>query len=60
MFDADMEYEELLEIVENVVNGDDEDTDIQELVNHVETMYRNGNLSNDEYEELMSNLDDIM
>lgn len=60
MFDDDMEYDELLEIVENVVNGDDEDTDVQELVNHVETMYRKGNLSNDEYEELMSDLDEIM
>lgn len=60
MFDDDMEYDELLEIVENVVNEDDEETDVQELVNHIEAMYRSGKLSNDEYEELMSDLDEIM
>lgn len=60
MFEDDMEYDELVEIVENVVNGDDEDTDVQDLVNHIEGMYRSGKLSNDEYEELMSDLDEIM
>lgn len=53
------EYKELKDLIVDIVNGDIEDVDIEELSNHIQELYDDGKMSSTQYDDLMSYVQDF-
>lgn len=54
------EYKDLKDLIVDIVNGDNEETDIEELSNHIQELYDDGKMSSTQYDDLMSYIQDMM
>ena len=54
------EYRGLKDTIINILNGDDENTDIEKLADHIQELYEDGEMSSSQYDDLMSYIQDMM
>ena len=54
------EYDVLKETVADILNGEDETTNIEELVDHIQEIYEDGKLSARQYDELMDYVHEML
>lgn len=54
------EYKDLKDIIVNMINGDDIETDIEDLSNHIQELYDNGKMSSAQYDDLTSYIRDLI
>ena len=47
------EYSGLKSTIINILNGDDVDTDIEKLAEHIYQLYEDGEMSSSQYDDLM-------
>ena len=52
------EYSELKSIIIDIMNGDDNTTDIDELSNHIQGLYDSGEIASTQYDDLMRYIQD--
>jgi len=53
-------YSKLKDTVANIVNDDDNTTDVQELADYIQELYDDGDLSSSQYDDLMSYVQDLL
>ena len=53
------EYKNLKDQIVDIVNGDTEDYDIDALVEHIQELYDDGEMSSSQYDDLMSYVQDL-
>ncbi len=53
------EYSELKSIIIDIMNGDDNTTDIDELSNHIQDLYDSGEIASTQYDDLMRYIQDM-
>lgn len=53
------EYKELKDYIVDIVNGEIEDYDVDELANHIQEIYDGGEMSSTQYDDLMSYVQDL-
>ena len=54
-----MEYKELKDQIVDIVNGETEEYDIDELSAHIQELYDDGEMSSSQYDDLMSYIQDL-
>ena len=54
------EYDALKETVADILNGEDETTNIEELADHIQEIYEDGKLSARQYDELMDYVQEML
>ena len=54
------EYKELKDIIVSILNGELEEYDLDELSNHIQKLYDNGEMSGSQYDDLMGYIQDIV
>lgn len=54
------EYKDLKDMIVDIINGDDIETDAQELSDHIQELYEEGKLSSSMYDDLSSYLQDLL
>lgn len=54
------EYKDLKDMIVDIINGDDIETDVQELSDHIQELYEEGKLSSSMYDDLSSYLQDLL
>lgn len=53
------EYKELKDYIADIINGEVDDYDIEELANHIQEIYDAGEMSSTQYDDLMSYVQDM-
>lgn len=53
------EYKDLKNTIIDIINGDDTETDVEKLSNHIQELYDNGEMQAPQYDDLMGYLQDI-
>ena len=53
------EYKELKDQIVDIVNGEMEEYDIDELSAHIQELYDDGEMSSSQYDDLMSYIQDL-
>ena len=53
------EYSNLKDIIVNILNGDDIETDVGELSDKIQELYEDGIMSSSQYDDLMSYIQDL-
>lgn len=53
------EYKELKDQIVDIINGEIEDYDINELADHIQELYDNGEMSSTQYDDLMRYVQDM-
>lgn len=53
------EYKELKDQIVDIVNGETEEYDIDELSAHIQELYDDGEMSSSQYDDLMSYIQDL-
>lgn len=53
------EYKEIKDYVVDILNGDIEDYDIDELANRIQELYDNNEMSGSQYDDLMSYVQEL-
>ena len=53
------EYKLLKDKIADILHGDDTTTDVQELADHIQQIYDDGELSSTQYDDLMSYLQEM-
>ena len=53
------EYKPLKDKIADILHGDDTTTDVQELADHIQQIYDDGELSSTQYDDLMSYLQEM-
>lgn len=53
------EYKDLKNTIIDIINGDDTETDVEKLSNHIQELYDNGEMQATQYDDLMGYLQDI-
>lgn len=53
------EYDEIKETIINIINCDDDTTDIDELTEKIQDLYDNGKMPSTQYDELMGYIQDL-
>jgi len=53
------EYKELKDYIADIINGEVEEYDLDELVEHIQELYDNGEMSGSQYDDLMGYIVDI-
>ena len=54
------EYKDLKDYIVDIVNGDTEDYDLEALSDHLYELYDSGQMSSEQYDELMGYIQDMM
>lgn len=54
------EYKLLKDTIADILNGDDTETDINELSNHIQELYENSQLSSTQYDDLIRYIQDLI
>ena len=54
------EYKSLKDTIVDILNGDDTSTDINELADHIQDLYDNGEISSSQYDDLMQYVQDLL
>lgn len=53
------EYKGLKDYIVDILNGDIEDYNIEELSNHIQDLYDDGKMSSSQYDDLIGHIQDI-
>lgn len=53
------EYQNLKEIIINIINCDDDTTDVNELAEHIQDLYDDGKMPSTQYDELIGYIQDL-
>ena len=53
------EYKELKDYIADIINGEIDDYDIEELENHIQELYDEGKMSSSQYDDLMGYVQDM-
>ena len=53
------EYKELKDYLADIINGEIDDYDIEELENHIQELYDEGKMSSAQYDDLMGYVQDM-
>lgn len=53
------EYKELKDYIVDILNGEIDKYDIEELANHIQELYDSGDMSSSQYDDLMSYVQDL-
>lgn len=53
------EYKELKDYIADIINGEIDDYDIEELENHIQELYDEGKMSSTQYDDLMGYVQDM-
>ena len=54
------EYKTLKNIIVDIINGDDTETDVAELENQIQELYDEGKMPSSQYDDLMSYIQDLL
>lgn len=54
------EYRDLKDTIVDVLNGDDTETDLEALSDHIQELYDNGEIQATQYDDLMRYLQDMI
>ena len=54
------EYYSLKATIVNIVNGDDVETDLEELADKIQELYDNGQMKSTQYDDLMRHIQDLL
>ena len=54
------QYRDLKDTLVQIINGEDEKTDIEELADKIQEIYDNGNMSSTQYDDLMRYIQDLI
>lgn len=54
------EYKDLKDTIADIINGDDTETNIEELADHIQELYDDGEMSSTQYDDLMSYIQDLL
>lgn len=53
------EYKELKDYIADIINGEIDDYDVEELENHIQELYDDGRMSSSQYDDLMGYVQDM-
>jgi hypothetical protein len=53
------EYKELKDYIADIINGEIEDYNIDDLADHIQELYDDGKMSSTQYDDLMSYVQDM-
>ena len=53
------EYKELKDYIADIINGEIDDYDVEELENHIQELYDEGKMSSTQYDDLMGYVQDM-
>lgn len=53
------EYRGLKQTIIDILNGDDEVTDVEKLERHIQQLYEDGEIQSSQYDELMGYIQDM-
>ena len=53
------EYKELKDYIADIINGEIDDYDVEELENHIQELYDDGKMSSAQYDDLMGYVQDM-
>ena len=53
------EYKDLKDYIVDIINGEIEDYDIEELAGHIQELYDEGDMSSSQYDDLMGYVQDM-
>ena len=53
------EYKELKDYIADIINGEIDDYDIEELENHIQELYDEGKMSSGQHDDLMGYVQDM-
>ena len=53
------EYKELKDYIADIINGEIDDYDVEELENHIQELYDDGKMSSSQYDDLMGYVQDM-
>lgn len=53
------EYKELKDYIADIINGEIDDYDVEELENHIQELYDDGRMSSSQYDDLMGYVHDM-
>ena len=53
------EYKELKDYIADIINGEIDDYDVEELENHIQELYDEGKMSSAQYDDLMGYVQDM-
>jgi hypothetical protein len=53
------EYKDLKNIIVDIINGDDTETNIEEFSEHIQNLYDDGKMSSAQYDDLISYIQDL-
>lgn len=53
------EYKELKDYIVDILNGEIEEYDIEELAKHIQELYDSGKMSSSQYDDLMGYVQDL-
>ena len=54
------EYRSLKDTIVNIINGDDTETDIDELADKIQKLYDKGQMQSTQYDDLMRYMQDLL
>ena len=63
MYDSNIycpQYRDLKDTLVKIINGEDEETDVEELADKIQEIYDNGNMSSTQYDDLMRYVQDLI
>lgn len=53
------EYKELKDYIADIINGEIDDYDVEELENYIQELYDDGRMSSSQYDDLMGYVQDM-
>jgi hypothetical protein len=54
------EYHDIKDTIIDIMNGDDTETDIEELADYIQEIYNDGKMPSTQYDELMGYIQDLL
>lgn len=54
------EYGNIKDILADIMNGDDTETDVQELADRIQELYEDGKMAATQYDDLMQYVDELL
>lgn len=54
------EYKDFKDTIADIINGDDEETDVQELADRIQEVYDEGRMQSTQYDDLMRYIQDLI
>lgn len=54
------QYKDFKDTIVNILNGDDTETDIEKLADHIQEVYDSGNMQSSQYDDLMGYIQDLL